>query len=214
MPHTHIAALESRWYPDRNISVRGMFDLVVDIHTNSPHNYDYEMVGSRAAFVEALTRYMTRDTVHYVSVNCHGNDHSLHMTNEETITQTVLRNCLIRAGDQMPSQIAGVHFGACSFVTQQLCEFLYDMDISPWWIAGYSRTIGFIESTALDFLFFNKIIAMGIRNPDMEEMDKIREIAQQLIEEIPGLIRKLQFHIFFRNDQMECVEDLLAQTHE
>ena len=44
--HTGIAVLESKWWPNRNTSIRPLFDMVAEITKEDPHAYHYEMAGS------------------------------------------------------------------------------------------------------------------------------------------------------------------------
>jgi len=38
---TNICVIESKWWAETNTSVRGMFDLLADLHTGTPHGYEY-----------------------------------------------------------------------------------------------------------------------------------------------------------------------------
>lgn len=206
--HTGLAVLESRWDDDRNLSIREIFNLISDIHTNSSHSYDYEMVNSRVAFIEAFRRYRSLERTNYLSIHCHGNEQGLCMSNKDSISRAILRNCL--KGDEN-RYLSGLHIGACSFINSSLVEFLYCGDISPWWIAGYGKDIDFIESTGLDFIFFHKLISFnGYKK--LSEIDKIRIVSNQMSEEMPGLIKKLDFCIFYYEDNSKEVIDMLSDS--
>ena len=56
---TKIAVIESRWHSatngiEKNTTVKPLFDFLSDLHFGSHHAYDYEMVGTKDAFISAL----------------------------------------------------------------------------------------------------------------------------------------------------------------
>ena len=156
LPHTSVSVIESRWWQASHESVRPLFELLSELHTGSSNKFDYEMCNSKAGFREAIERQLGNPECSYLSLNTHGNKQGLQLFNEEGVSRTVLRNAFHRESEQRNT--AGLHLGCCSFLSSVLAEFMYQADISPWWIAGYGEKINWVESTSLDFMFFNKLL--------------------------------------------------------
>jgi hypothetical protein len=170
-----------------------MFDLLSDLHTGSHHGYEYEMANSRAAFQESVARHLRNENCNYLYVASHGNDTGLSLFNDDGISRTLIRNLLKRHSDER--YLAGLYLGSCSFISKDIIAFLYEEDISPWWVAGYNKEIGWIESTAFDFLCFNKILSEMPKYAD-DPVRIIRKVAEQLDGECGGLTKKLGFQIY------------------
>ncbi len=205
MKSINIAVLESRWWEGKNTSVRGMFDLLSDLYCDNHHAYHYEMCNSGAALKEALSRYVNKDEdTHYISIASHGSETGLSLYNKDSISRAEIRNILKR--DSSNRAVAGIHFGSCLFGTEELAIFLHAEDISPWWIAGYGATVDFVKSTMLDLLFFQELLNHKRKDP----VRQIHEVSQSLIETVPGLIKALDFGVYFYDDDSREVVDLLA----
>ncbi|MGP0059791.1 MAG: hypothetical protein ACLPID_10945 [Beijerinckiaceae bacterium] len=205
LKHSNLCVIESRWWQSRNTSVRGMFELLSDLHTGSHHGYEYEMVNSRTGFQESVGRLLQYERCNYLYIATHGEESGLAMFNDDGISRAVIRNLLKK--HQEERNLVGLYLGSCSFLQPELVEFLYEEDISPWWIAGYSRKIDWIDSTALDFLCFNKILSEE-RNLSDNPVKLIRKVAKQLSAECGGLIRKLGFQIYLC-EQHPKIDELL-----
>ena len=81
--HTNICVIESKWFDEANTSVRGVYELLADLHVGTPHAYNYEMSNSRAGFVEALQRQLRCDDSNYISIATHGTKRGLKLFNED-----------------------------------------------------------------------------------------------------------------------------------
>lgn len=190
--HTNICVIESRWWEAKNTSVRGIFDLLSDIHTHSHNGYEYEMANSRAGFQEVVERQLTNPKCNYLTIATHGSHKGLKLFNEEGISRAMIRNILKR--DERGRNLVGLHLGCCSFLDERLADFLFERDISPWWIAGYGHTVSWVEATSLDFLFFNKLLEHddNFKSP----IKTIKRVADMLRKECGGLVEKLDFQIY------------------
>jgi hypothetical protein len=209
MKNCHLCVIESRWWDRSNTSVRGIFDLLSDLRTGSPHGYDYEMANSRAAFTESITRNMKKESCNYLYIASHGDANELSLYNDENVTRAVLRNALKK--DHGDRNLCGLYFGSCSFVNQDTANFFYEENITPWWIAGYSKKIDWISSTALDFMVFNKLLSGGDQALD-NPVPHIKKVARQLNQECAGLMKKLGFQIYLCEPQQNPIPLVLQNT--
>ena len=92
---TGIAVLEGRWWPDTNVSARGLFDLIAELSCGNPHGYHYEMANSEAAFKESIPRIASYSKCRFLCIATHGDENGLYMMNNDKFSRTELRNILV-----------------------------------------------------------------------------------------------------------------------
>jgi hypothetical protein len=202
---TNICVIESKWWGETNTSVRGMFDLLADLHTGTPHGYEYEMSNSRAGFVEALERQLKSDDSNYIAIAAHGTRQGLKLFNEDGVSKTVIRNILKNDDPPVGRNVIGMHLGCCSFLNRHSIEFLNREDISPWWIAGYYKEVDWVESAALDLIFFNKLLSID-NDARANPTTTIRNVASKIARECSGLVKRLGFQIYLLEPGYEVQE--------
>lgn len=64
-----LAVIESRWWRQGNSSVRGLFDVLADIHEDNPASYHYEMFNNRASLNEIVRRAARRHDNIYIGAH-------------------------------------------------------------------------------------------------------------------------------------------------
>lgn len=199
MAKSGLAVLESRWWKNSNTSVRGVFDLIIDLNFDSHHDYDYEMVNSKAAFTESFQRYALDKKTNFISIASHGCREGIQLYNNDIVSRSIIRNILKR--DTNIRCLSGLHLGSCFFGAKNLARFLFEEDISPWWVAGYSKRIDFARSTALDFIFFNEILEGDADDP----VKTIKKVSKFLRAKAGGLCDSLQFGIYMQDGSSQVV---------
>jgi len=191
---TKIAVIESRWHHpandiQRNTTVRPLFEFLANIHFGTHHAFEYEMVGTQAALDEALGRLAQSRRVTAVYLAMHGGTNGLHLHGGDRVSRTQLRNSLRAISAAHGSHLRGLFLGACTFGTPILADFLLGQNVSVTWLAGYTESVEFVKSTAMDLLFFNLWLAVKQENPGFTERQRIGLVAQRLRVEVPGLIQ-------------------------
>jgi hypothetical protein len=191
---TKICVIESRWWDKKNTSVRGVFDLISDIHTGNHHGYKYEMANSKAAFYEIIPRICKDNDTNYISIAMHGCKQYLEFANGDRINRKEFRDLFARENNKSRNT-CGVHFGSCSFFDSLFAKFIFEKDTSAWWLAGYSKSIDWIESSALDQIFFSKLMK---NNGSMrkKQINAIKDVAIEMKEQVNGLVKELGFQIW------------------
>lgn len=200
--HTNICVLETRWWTGRNTSLRPIFELISDIHCGDHHSFEYEMINNIGGFSETFSRQINNALVNYLVIAAHGDEQNIYLYNNQSISRTLIRNKLKKDDNR---QLVGLHFGSCSFLNENLARFLYGKDISPWWISGYGGKVDWIDASAFEFFFFNKILKMDLnQNHPTENIDNV---CKQLWEQCPGLIKKLKFQVYSldKKDDLYCM---------
>lgn len=117
---------------------------------------------------------------------CHGDeDGRLALHGGERVSRTHLANVLARCGPALK----GVFLGACFSGRQDLATFVLDRCPNIKWIAGYSEEIDYVDSTALDMMFFNKWLAS-----DGVGLARLREAVITLRPLVGGLMDSSRAH--------------------
>ncbi len=206
--HTGIAVVESKWWPNSNVSVRALFDLVADLATDNPHRYHYEMASSEVALKEAIPRIARDPVCRYLCLAMHGSHEGLALMNGEVLKRVEIRNLLDRIRTTRGASLSGLHLATCEFGTHAVAEKLFSSQTKLVWVAGYTEEIDWIESSALDLLFFNCLVRL--RRTKLTELQKIQRVADELNRYVGGLVRELGFGIYVRKQRTGGVKDLLA----
>lgn len=168
--------------------------MIANISYDNPNAYHYEMANSEAAIKEALPRIASYRECRFLYVATHGDWDGLHLLNEELLSRIELRNLLARVHETKGSKLRGIHLGSCLFTMDRLANFLFEKDVGVTWIAGYSEHVDWIESSALDLLFFNELLKFEAET----DLAAIKNTAAKLKIAAPGLIEHLGFGIFVK----------------
>lgn len=189
---TKIAVVEGKWFKDKNISIRSLFDLVSDINFDSPHEYHYEMFNNDAAFQEIIERLAVTDSVHNLYIAAHGNKGALVGSNHVEISLAKVRNSIKRIS-QSDGKMHSIYFGSCSFGNQSNLEslLLSAENNQIRWVAGYTKDVDFIKSSFLDALFWN----LYIRDESEAPLQKVKNVCNTLLCDVGGMVEELGFKV-------------------
>jgi hypothetical protein len=191
-----LVVLEGRWFRQYNTSVKSLFDVLADINFDSPHAYYYETFAN-AESLDAIIKNVCgpRKRKKYLYVGAHGNENYIHGSAKE-ISRVQFRNSLGATGNS----ICGIFIGSCLFGSTRNAEFLFNpnnpMPNHIKWVAGYERSVDWIESTVLDLLFWNTLFSYDPNK--CTELEMIEYTCQEMSEQAHGLIKKLKFQVFCR----------------
>lgn len=203
--HTGLAVVESKWWADKNTSVSGIFDLISDIFLANPHHYHYEMISGKRAAKEAIPRIAADPTCSILYVAAHGEPDGVCWHNGEKLSRIEFRHIFKTIRETRGAQLSGIHFACCTFMNKDTADYLFHENICPWWVAGYSNYVDWLDSTALDMLFFRSLM-MQRKGTDLS---RIKAVAADLLEKCPGLIRELGFGIYIRKPGTGGAKNLL-----
>ena len=205
---TDIAVIESKWERSTNLSVRGLFELIADTSYENPHAYHYEMANCKAGMKEAINRISSYRDCKYLYVASHGDKDGLYLLNKGKITLTELRKLLINIKLIDGLKLRGLYLSPCLFGTGEIANFMFDrsVDVGISWLAGYSKTVDWIESSALDLLFFNELIHIEKKT----DAATIQRVAKKLKTIAPQLVKALGFGIYVRKQRVGGAKNLLA----
>ncbi|MCW8308866.1 hypothetical protein AruPA_17675 [Acidiphilium sp. PA] len=194
-----LVVLEGRWQNNRNVSVRSLFDLLMDMEFQSIHRYHFENFANRDA-LHAIVEHVCRQGARkkYLYIGAHGNQNAIRGS-VSNISRAEIRNIL---RNQVGPQIRGIFFGSCLFGNQNNAAFFFNRDAgianSIRWIAGYGVKVDWIQSSALDIIFWQQIFRQREAQPDANENIIIEHVCTYLKENLSGLVTTLQFQVYRR----------------
>lgn len=204
MRRSNLAVVESRWWEGYNSSIRGVFDLISDIHYDHYHGYVYEMVSTTDALREAITRLVRHEKIDVLYIASHGSRSRLKLMggSKKTVSGEQLEQILHNLANHKTG-ITGLYLGICEFGTQKLAKQLLGKIPRLQWMAGYSAEIDFVESSALDMLFFNDWL-----NRRGSSRQKNGRVAQYMSKSVGDLCRnrKIRFSIYAKGDNDDVVD--------
>ena len=200
MSDTGIAAIESTWWKKKNTSIKGLLEVVADVEAKNPHGFHYEMANNIDGLKRAIETIASSKDCRYLYIAMHGNLNGIVPHDGETLSATVLRNTLARA-KQHRNSLRGLHLGCCEFGRLETAAKLFEKDIAPVWIAGYSTEADWIRSSALDILFLSALIRPLKRGVRETEKQRIRRVVRSIYSAAPGLVDSLGFGVFVRDTE-------------
>ena len=196
MNDSNIAVIEGKWFKNKNISVRSLFDLISDLYFESPHEYHYEMFNNGDALKEIVLRLASTNNIHHIYFAAHGSKEGILGSNEEIISTIKLAN-IIKATNDCRGKLDSIYFGSCSFGSSKNLEklLLSAEGEQIRWVAGYTKDVDFVKSTALDAIFWHEYLDDNSTTP----LKKIESVCQKLKKQASGLIEELGFKVIAYN---------------
>lgn len=203
--HAPISIIESHWENSGNQSVKGIFHALGQMHYKNPSAFRYSNFSdetSLAAAFEArandLSASRTDANTEVIYLGTHGSYTHIGPTN---LSRTKVRNIIVDANKT--TRIKGLYLGICLTGTADFSRFLIEGgDTNLDWVAGYTEVIDWADSTAIDMIFFNKLIRLYVENKKLKKgklsaRSMAHLAATELISIAPGAHSKFGFNIFF-----------------
>jgi len=202
MQHTGLAVVESRWWSEGNDSVRPLFEILAGIVNSNPHSIRYYMFVEENSLNNIVSDIANDYTFHSVYIGAHGGEGSITGLGNNEISRTKLRNILAR--NNVKGTISGLYFGSCLIANFSSAEFLLhnkdiDKDTRLKWIAGFANEVDWIDSSAIDMIFWSKYIQERMRNKRKKkkksDTDMIVDTPADIKSIIPSAFDKFGFNV-------------------
>lgn len=202
MNKSNIAVIEGKWFKDKNTSVRSLFDLISDLHFDSPHQYHYEMFNNGGALKEIVLRLASTNNIHHIYFAAHGSEQGIYGSNDVEISTTKLTN-IIKATNDGRGKLDSIYFGSCSFGNSKNLEklLLSAEGEQIRWIAGYTKDVDFVKSTALDAIFWHEYIEAKYDKKKrlVSPLNRIEAVCKTISKQVGGLVEELGFKVISFN---------------
>lgn len=196
MNQSQVAVIEGKWEKGRNLTVKSFFDFVCDLHFESQHAYHYEMFNNGSAFQEILPRMCQTDNIRHVYIAAHGDSDGILGSNGEVISMTRIKNA-VRELDNTEGRLHSIYFGCCLFGQFRNIRDLLEAGDQLRWIAGYTKSVSFVDSTLLDGLFWHHYI----NSRENTTLLRVSDTYNRLKTDAPGLIQRLGFKVGVRDER-------------
>lgn len=213
MPYSQpvVTLLEGKWFPDKHVTVSDLFNPLFSVWTPSGKRaYHYEMFTNEHAFVSAIAHAMRPGKAHAIYIGAHGDEKCIHGFHDEGISRTKIRNAF--SSKRGPKH--GVYFGSCLFATPENAEYLLESCPRITWMAGYTSSVDWIDSSALDLIFLRHFLfpspGSGTKKPTTS-YQRLRYAVDRVKTDMQPFVRRLEFHVYVRSPGKGPIKDLIAE---
>lgn len=201
---TGLAVAECRWFDDGNDSVRPLFEVLSGIVENNPHDFRYDMFSEERSLAAVLTDICQDKSLHALYIASHGSENSICGLGDAEISRTKLRNIIVSSNKK--ARLSGLYFGSCLVASRPNADFLLSKtpksNLS--WVAGYGKTVDWIDSSAVDMIFWSKYLHERKRNRSRRkgkksELQMAHHAANEMKTLMPTVFGQLGFNVYFRD---------------
>lgn len=207
-----LAVIESRWFGGLNTSIRPSFDQLSELLTGRNATYHYEMFNDATALKEIMLRVSNKRGIQAIYLAAHGWKKGIQGSNGQFISRRTLRNILRQVAAEGCRKTKGLYVGSCHFADEDTAHFILKSSMERehpiLWMAGYSKSVDFVEALCIDSFFINCWTKPNWRRGG--EIARIRRVAKAIQDGMPGLAKKAGFNIYIRRPGDNGIEALLT----
>jgi hypothetical protein len=162
--HSGLAVIESRWWKDGNDSVRPLFETLAGIVEGNPHSVRYDMFVEEASLARIISDVADSEEIHSIYIGAHGEDTFIAGLGDAQVSRAKLRNMLHNSNAR--GSISGLYFGSCLIANESNASFFLEepQRTGLKWVAGYTKSVDWIDSSAVDMIFWSKYLHERCRN--------------------------------------------------
>ncbi len=200
MKHTGLAIAEARWWDSGNDSVRPLFETLAGIVEGNPHSVRYDMFVDETSLTKIIDD-LTEGEFHSLYIGSHGSENSIGGLGDASISRTKLRNMLRNSNPTGP--LKGLYFGSCLIGTAQNASFwLLDTPSTGLeWVAGYTESVDWIDSSAIDMIFWSKYLHERKTNRSRKkgkktELQMVKAASYEMKLLMPTIFNEMGFNIY------------------
>ncbi|RYC30861.1 hypothetical protein D3273_16885 [Lichenibacterium minor] len=201
MSGTGLAIVECRWWEHGNDSVRPLFETLAGIVEDNPHDVRYDMFADRSSLEAIIGTVADAEHYHTLYIASHGNQSELGGVGGARISRTELRNAF--RNKNTDGNIIGIYFGSCLIGNVDNAAFFLE-GTNLMWIAGYKESVDWIDSSAIDMIFWSKYLHERKRNRSRRrnkksEIDMVLHASKEMKNLVPNVFTQMGFNIYQRS---------------
>lgn len=196
-----IAIIEARWWRQGNHSVRDLFEAVAALHYGNPYGFPYDMFADRSSLEAVLGLRASDGRTEVAYMASHGDENRISGLPGKTISRRELRTALRR--ENPGGQLKGLYFGSCLTGNVNNAHFLLQGNANTrlQWVAGYEKSVDWIDSSAIDMVFMGKLAEQYITNGRRRRggwtaAELAHEAATQLLDVVPNAHNNFGFNFY------------------
>ncbi len=200
MAQTGLAVAEARWWKSGNDSVRPLFETLAGIVEGNPHSVRYDMFVDESSLTKIIQE-LTAGDFHSLYIGSHGNDNAIEGLGDIEISRAKLRNMLRNSNSA--GSIRGLYFGSCLIGTAKNAAFwLTDAPTTGLqWVAGYTEKVNWIDSSAIDMIFWSKYLDERKTNRSRKkgkksEIQMMQSASLEMKRLMPTVFNEMGFNIY------------------
>src|SRR5262249_535799 len=124
----------------------------------NPHSVRYDMFAEENSLLQIINSIADDREIHSIYIGAHGDDSRIAGLDEADISRARLRNMLRNAN--VSGSISGLYFGSWLIANERNALFLLSDTPTTGlkWIAGYTKIVDWIDSSAVDMIFWSKYL--------------------------------------------------------
>lgn len=201
MAHTGLAVVESRWWNSGNDSVRPLFETLAGIVEDNPHSVRYDMFSEETSLNNVIKNIVAEKSYHSIYIGAHGNGGAIGGLGKAEISRAKLRNILRSCNKK--GGVSGAYFGSCLIGTERNASFWLTETPTTGlkWIGGYTESVDWIDSSAIDMIFWSKYLHerktnRSRRKGKKTELQMVQHAAHEMKKLMPTIFSELGFNIY------------------
>ncbi len=196
--YSGLAVLEARWWKEKNLSVRPLFDTFSKINYSNADAYSYDMFCDENSFRINMQRLGADTATRYLYISCRGDEKQLMPNENNSISRSKLK--FITSNANIRHTIRGVYFNS-SLSISRIAPYMLSETNALDWVIGYGGEAAWAEAAVVDLFFFNTLL-MAERaragGPASPAVPLIEEVATAVRANLRGLAGRLRLQIFRR----------------
>jgi hypothetical protein len=198
------SVVESRWWPKGNHSVRPLFEAVASIHYDNPSAFAYDMFADKSSLTAVMNMRGGDSRTEVLYLASHGDEKSIGPSEKNSISRAEARNILIQANKN--AQIKGLFLGTCLTGNADFARFLLEKsEANLEWVAGYGKSVDWVDGTAIDMIFFSKLAELYIANKSKKKgklspRSMAHTAATEMVKLVQGAHSSYGFNIYFHEN--------------
>jgi hypothetical protein len=199
--HGGLSVIEARWWENGNNSVRPLFETLAGIVEGNPHAVRYDMFVEETSLSAIIADVATKCVCHSIYIGSHGNDGAISGLGNAEISRTRLRNMFRNANAN--EAVAGLYFGSCLIANRQNAMFWLTEAPSTGlkWIAGYTKSVDWVDSSAVDMIFWSKLLNehktnRSRRRNKRSDLDMVKHASNEMKKLMPTVFNELGFNVY------------------
>lgn len=199
------SVVESRWWPEGNHSVRALFEAVASIHYDNPSAFAYDMFADKSSLATVMNLRGTDKRTEVVYLASHGDETNIGPNATNAISRTEARNIVISANKK--KQIKGLFLGTCLTGNAAVARFfLENTSTNLEWVAGYSKSVNWVDGSAIDMIFFSKLAELYVANKSKKKGKSspramAHTAATAMLKLVQGAHSAYGFNIYFHENK-------------
>ena len=199
------SVVESRWWPNGNHSVRALFEAVASIHYDNPSAFLYDMFADKSSLATVMSMRGCDKRTEVIYLASHGDEANIGPNAANAISRTEARNIVAAANTNM--QIKGLFLGTCLTGNAAAARFfLENTSTNLEWVAGYSKSVDWVDGSAIDMIFFSKLAELYVANKSKRKgkvspRKMAHSAATALVKLVQGAHSTYGFNIYFHENK-------------